>query len=204
MSKPKRPSNRDAAKAASREALIDAAVALIPKRGLDVSFDDLCAHAGYTRGAFYQHFKDRDALLAAILEREGPRVVDSLMGGVKSVLGSGDLGEIAQRATSALSEKSYPIGKHGFIRSHQLLEACARSPTIRRQYLALLRQATERVGTVATHAQKAGLLRQDLDPTAVAEMAVALFIGLRELSELELPIPSAGLLTAWMTMLQKR
>jgi AcrR family transcriptional regulator len=71
-----RPQRRAEAKAQSREALLDAAMALIPLRGLDVSLDEVCAKAGYTRGAFYQHFENRDALIAAMTGRVAEQLLD--------------------------------------------------------------------------------------------------------------------------------
>lgn len=44
----------------------DALVALVEERGLDaVSVGDLCAAADITRGTFYNHFKDKEALVNA-------------------------------------------------------------------------------------------------------------------------------------------
>ncbi|GGF22745.1 TetR/AcrR family transcriptional regulator [Subtercola lobariae] len=52
--------------ARSREALINAAIALVDARGADeISVTDLAAAAGVTRMTFYQHFTDRNALLQA-------------------------------------------------------------------------------------------------------------------------------------------
>src|SRR5262245_35142144 len=71
---------RAAAKAATRDALLDAALAEIAERGLDApSLDAICARAGYTRGAFYVHFKDRDALVAAVVQRAMDRFLDAMI-----------------------------------------------------------------------------------------------------------------------------
>ena len=70
--RPPRPRERAAAKAASREAIITAAIEAFAEQGLDgPSLDDICARAGYTRGAFYVQFKDRDDLIVAVTERYG-------------------------------------------------------------------------------------------------------------------------------------
>ena len=50
----------------TRQALIDAAIALVRERGLSAtSVNDLCAHAGVSKGAFFHHFKSKDELVAA-------------------------------------------------------------------------------------------------------------------------------------------
>nr|WP_255396423.1 TetR/AcrR family transcriptional regulator C-terminal domain-containing protein [Gordonibacter sp. An230] len=51
----------------SKRALRDALIALMEERGFDaLSVGDLCARADLNRGTFYNHFRDKDALLAAL------------------------------------------------------------------------------------------------------------------------------------------
>lgn len=50
----------------TQAALHDALVQLMEQQGFDaISVGDLCAAADITRGTFYNHYKDKDALLAA-------------------------------------------------------------------------------------------------------------------------------------------
>ena len=50
--------------AATRRALLDAAIELFIDRGIDAtSIDEVTARAGYSRGAFYSNFASRDELL---------------------------------------------------------------------------------------------------------------------------------------------
>ena len=54
----------------NREAIIDAAEKLFRDKGVDaVGLNDLMDAAGFTRGGFYNHFKSKDALVAAVLDR---------------------------------------------------------------------------------------------------------------------------------------
>ena len=72
---------REAAKQETREALVTAALAEFGERGLDApSLDAICARAGFTRGAFYVHFKDRDALVVAAMERVLGAFLDAVIG----------------------------------------------------------------------------------------------------------------------------
>ena len=50
----------------ARQKLLDAALSLIREKGYSsTSVDDLCARAGITKGAFFHHFKTKDALAVA-------------------------------------------------------------------------------------------------------------------------------------------
>jgi len=74
-------SARELAKQETREALVQAAIAEFAEKGLDLpSLDAICARAGFTRGAFYVHFRDREELLGAVMERVLDAVLDAVMG----------------------------------------------------------------------------------------------------------------------------
>lgn len=52
-----------AAKAGARQKLLDAALSVIREKGYSsTSVDELCSRAGVTKGAFFHHFKSKDAL----------------------------------------------------------------------------------------------------------------------------------------------
>ena len=71
VSEPPRPGGaRELTKQETREALLRAGMELFAEQGLDVpSLDALCARAGFTRGAFYVHFADREEFIVAVMER---------------------------------------------------------------------------------------------------------------------------------------
>lgn len=53
-------------KAGVRQRLLDAALSLIREKGYSsTSVDELCGQAGVTKGAFFHHFKSKDALAVA-------------------------------------------------------------------------------------------------------------------------------------------
>src|SRR5579863_8421169 len=52
--------------ASARDKLLDAAITLVREKGYSsTSVDELCAQAGVTKGAFFHHFKSKDALAVA-------------------------------------------------------------------------------------------------------------------------------------------
>lgn len=178
------PRSRAAAKEASRAALIAAAMELFALKGLDVSLDEVCARAGYTRGAFYVHFKDRDELMAAVMEKVG-------RGSLAEMLGAGeaeDLATIVRRFVEALESGAHPLTKAAGVRPYQLLDACARSPAIRERYVALVTESTGRLAQVLRSHQQGGAVRDDVDPRHLATLLQALVIGLETIHDVEIPV----------------
>jgi AcrR family transcriptional regulator len=58
----------------TREALLDAAAAVFAKRGFHgASLDEIAETAGYTRGAIYKHFADKEELLQEVCVRLNER-----------------------------------------------------------------------------------------------------------------------------------
>ncbi len=165
---------------------------LFARDGLDgPSLDDICAHAGFTRGAFYVHFEDRDDFLVAVMDRVGTRIVDELLvaGGADGILGA------AQRFIEASASGKYPLMPAGGIRPHQLLDACARSRPLRERYLGLVDMSTARVRELLAQGQKDGLVREDLSSENAAMMVMAAVVGVQTLADLGVPI-SLGTLAA--------
>jgi TetR/AcrR family transcriptional repressor of nem operon len=188
-------SSRDQAKQETREALLRAALALIPERGLDVSLDDICDRAGYTRGAFYVHFADRDALIAAVMERVGRSVLDALIGAT----GQGDeLASVVARFLRGLSTGAYPLTRAGGVRPYQLLDACARSPAVREQYVTLVREAVKRLGESLGAGQQQGTVRDDVRPEDLGMLLVTIAIGVHTLVDLDVKLDLGRAATSLM------
>lgn len=171
--------------ARTRDALLDAGEKLVAARGLDVpSLDAICDAAGFTRGAFYVHFRDRDAFLDAVMQRVGARVLDSLLGPAEPV----DLPVAAQRFIEAFSNGEYPLGERGGVRPHQLLEACVRSSAVRKRYVGLVEESIRRLAMAIDRGKKEGTVRDDVEARALATTLLAAVIGAQTLVELEAPI----------------
>ncbi len=62
---------REESKAATQEKLLTAAAKAFARHGFSgASVEDIAEAAGYSRGAFYSNFKNKDALFLALIERE--------------------------------------------------------------------------------------------------------------------------------------
>src|SRR5579864_4012446 len=74
--------------AENRHAIVAAAEKLFRERGVDaVGLAELMKAAGFTQGGFYNHFKSKDALVAAVMEKameEGGEAYAALIDGAKS------------------------------------------------------------------------------------------------------------------------
>lgn len=188
-------SARDAGKQETREALVAAALAEFGERGLDTpSLDAICARAGYTRGAFYVHFRDRDDLVVAAMERVLGAFLDA-------VIGRGDVAaDLEQavtrfagllRATAASPRARRRRGAPAPLTPvplHRLLEACLRSHAIGEKFVLLLEEAIERLAKTTLASQTAGRVRADLDPAALATILLSLALGVLMALEAGLPI----------------
>lgn len=187
---------------ATRAALVDAALKLFAEQGLDApSLDAICERAGFTRGAFYVHFADRDALLVAVMEKVGARFLERMFAAEPPR----SLAEAAERFVGTITSGDYPLmGKgRGQIRFHQLLDACARSPVVREQYRALVEASIEAVAGLALVDRMSGALRADLDPALVGKAMLATIIGAQTMADLGVEIDPAALARMMLATLKR-
>lgn len=176
-------SNRDIAKQATREALILAGIAAFAEEGLDKpSLDAICARAGFTRGAFYVHFKDREDFQAAVMEHMVGAIIEALLGA------AGETVDIEQSIlTFAAAVKAGVFPQTGVVRTYHFFDACVRSPRVGERFIQVLRAAMKRVAEAMVSGQQSGRLRDDVDPYLVATLLTALVLGAGSMSELGVP-----------------
>ena len=181
-------SSRQQSKQETREALLQAALELFAAGGFDgPSLDAICAHAGFTRGAFYVHFRDREDLVAAVVERALSRFLDN-------VIGSGD----EEHGLEATVERYLAVAAGGFrelggvdlarrgqedaatgVLFHQVLEACGRSAGIRERFVTIIERAIQRVARAARSGQASGRIRGDVRDEEIAYLLALLALGIR-------------------------
>jgi AcrR family transcriptional regulator len=196
----KPPSNRGAAKQDTRDALIRAGAELFAKHGLDIpSLDALCAHAGFTRGAFYVHFKDREELIAAVMESATASFLEAIMAARGAEL---DLSGIIAAFAEAVSGGTFDA--LGAVPLHQFLAACARSDALRRRYVKVIEATRERLAESVRAAQRAGRVRGDVDPFHTAGLLVAIGLGVGTILELKVSFDAKGHARSLDTLLAER
>lgn len=170
--------------AATREALVAAATAEMAEKGLDgASLDAICARAGFTRGAFYVHFRDRDDLLVAVVER----VLERTHAELELDSPTPDLRQLIPRFAARIREgKPAAVGTPAWQFRHTLA-ACARIPKLRDRYVALQRGAVKQVGAAIKAGQREGTVRSEVDADATAEIMVMVSLGIAAALELGMP-----------------
>jgi TetR/AcrR family transcriptional repressor of nem operon len=198
--------SREAAKRETREALLRAGIAEFSERGLaEPSLDGICSRAGYTRGAFYVHFRDRDDFISVVMERVLGAFLDAVIATGRD---GDDLEQTVLRFAGALESGSAGLelpgaaGERG-LQFHRVLEACARSPAIRGRFSAILEEAGERVARAAAVGQRSGTLRPDVDAEAVGVLLVALALGAINALEVGMAFDPARAAGAVLSLLRR-
>ena len=140
-------SRRDTAKEQTRRALLASALRMFSEQGLDgPSLDAICEDAGYTRGAFYVHFKNREALIVAVVSDVIGVFVDTVVQAgdghdlVRSVRSYTTLYRLATEGNDVVSSTTGTVlsASIALKKMHVVLEACERSPAVRQTFAQLL------------------------------------------------------------------
>ena len=157
---------RAEAKERTRDALLLAALERFADQGLEgPSLDAICAAADRTRGAFYVHFPDREALIEGVVERVMREYLDAL--GVAAATGGGPRAIVGAFATLLVEapESDRPFLRLGTRNFHLILDAGARYPRVH--------ELLDR-----TVVQGSAVLAATIGDPGLAETLVALVLGL--------------------------
>ena len=180
-----RQSRRDQTKRATRRALLEAGLAEIVERGVDgPSLDAICARAGFTRGAFYVHFANREDFLVQLLDWVFSSFLEQM---TSAATGEGTLSDVVVRFMAALERDELPLSRLG-ARFPQLLEASYRLPQVRERIRGILLEAIERVSKRALEDQQRGRARTDLAAESQASFLVAAALGAMVLRDVGVPL----------------
>lgn len=181
------------AKQETREALIAAALAEFAEHGFDApSLDAICARAGYTRGAFYVHFRDRSDLMVAVIEHALTVFMDT-------IIATGDAGHDLERtigrfaAAVAGEPRAGGTARPGLplpagVSFARVLDAVTRNPRLEAGFSTLLAGAAARLATLTSEGQTAGAIRPDAEPAQVASLLVLVALGVMVALDVGLPL----------------
>lgn len=174
--------SREAAKKETRAALIRAGVALyMAGEGDQPSLDAICAHAGFTRGAFYVHFKDRTEFLQAVIDDVLRRFVDSVI--VDE--GLANVSETVGRFIDAVRDEG-PLPRSGSLGF--LVRALFRYPKLRERYGAVLATTLQRLAGIISNDQAAGVVRRDVPAKDISTILVTAAVGIASLAHTDVQL----------------
>lgn len=174
--------SRQVAKQETREALIRAGMLLFSEKGVDVpSLDAICARAGFTRGAFYVHFRNRDDFLAAVIDRVLVVFVDSVVSASHS---GHDLSDTVERFLTLASRGKVPLMSQQRLILHLMTRGVQRADKMRARFKALLEDALSRLASAAREGQTADVVKVEVDPDLIAMWLAASALGLTTLINL--------------------
>src|SRR5688572_30310244 len=117
-------------------------MSLFSEEGVDVpSLDAICARAGFTRGAFYVHFRNRDDFLVAVIDRVLTDFVD-----IVTAPGQGgrDLSDTIDRFLTLAAHGKVPLVAHQRLLMHLMTRGVQRADKMRARFKALLEVALAR------------------------------------------------------------
>jgi AcrR family transcriptional regulator len=141
---------RTARRDATRERVLDAAREVFAEKGVfGGSVEEIVERAGFTRGALYSNFADKDDVLRALVEREQSRLLEHLdasLDGVDAALeGALDL-ETALHSIIDNILRSVPIDRHLMLMTSELEIYAIRRPDMPRELLDVNARFRGRIG----------------------------------------------------------
>jgi AcrR family transcriptional regulator len=198
---------RKAASEDTRQALLAAGLAEFAEKGLDApSLDAICARAGFTRGAFYVHFRGREDFLVAVMEHVIGAFLDA-------IIATGDEAHDLERTIDRFADAvaaaqgarapapgALPPFAMG-LAFHRVLEGCARSKDLRERFVDLVEQGARRVAVAMREGQRAGTVRDDVDPEPAGRLLALLALGIVVGLETGVDVDVAGMRAAVQRLL---
>jgi AcrR family transcriptional regulator len=152
-----------ARKTLDRHAWIEAAIDVMAERGVEaVRVEPLARRLGITKGSFYWHFKDRPALLSALLDHWEDARTDATIGVVDSVGGTAaeKLRKLFEVSVADLESLRVEMAVRDWARNDQRAHIAVRAVDARRSVYA--EQFFQQLGFSHSEARVRGNLFQGL------------------------------------------
>ena len=191
----------------SRQQLIDTALEIILKEGIDaLRIEVVCERVGVTKGSLYWHFQDRQGLIREALFEQLRRLSAEQIESLDKAIDSGaSREEYLLRVAGTLVDPFDTNESEARWQRWEMLATARRDPELRKMMADLQRAHQRHLVDISLKAQQRGILRRDVDPSAVAAAITAIALGSNNLSYLDAdgPTPEAwnGLLLLMIDML---
>ncbi|HEX7816267.1 TetR/AcrR family transcriptional regulator [Dyella sp.] len=139
---PRKRLTREESRDQTRERLLEAGAAVIAKKGLaGSSVEDIAAHAGYTRGAFYSNFGSKNDLFIDLLKRDHADIQESMQQILDAGLSKKDL----QTRLAEFYVQAY-CGETSFALWAEARVCSLRDPKFRARLNALMLEKRDTIG----------------------------------------------------------
>jgi AcrR family transcriptional regulator len=177
-----RPRGRPGTADDTRERLVSAAVEVFLERGYsNTRVQDITRAAGFTTGALYAHFKNREEILAVALVREGERLVRNLAHELENI----DIGTdpsihlVAEGLTDPLHTTDRLM--------LEALTMATRKDNVRDQMLPAVNLARDTLTEGVKAGLEAGVIPEGTDPEAMSLVFLSMLLGSTMVRALDLP-----------------
>jgi AcrR family transcriptional regulator len=155
---------------------MDAATSVFAERGIiGASVEEICEAAGFTRGAFYSNFADKDALVLALI-RQGIEfqyaAAERAIGGMKDAPEGLEPAELVSRVLTEF-EAAGRTGRATVLTQQELLLHAARQPSLRGPYLEFANACAQQLGTLIADAMAGGGIEFTLPFADAMELLMA-------------------------------
>lgn len=171
-----RAAGRRESEVSTRELILTAAAAAFADRGYcGVNLADVVEELGFTKGALYFYFPNKESLAAEIVQRHFAAWEPMLPAAIEE---TDDLIEALVEVTHKVAEafRTDPIARAG---TRLSAERNLINTTLPEPFLPWMNRLTDLV----RRAQEAGLVEETVDPKALARMVVSFFYGAQCVSE---------------------
>jgi AcrR family transcriptional regulator len=165
-----------ARRALTRDKLMHAATTVFAERGIiGASVEEICEAAGFTRGAFYSNFADKDDLVLALIQ-QGIQfqyaAAERAIGDMKNAPGDLDPAQLVSRVLADF-QAAGQTGREAVLTQQELMLHAARQPSLRGPYLEFADACASQISSLITDAMTHGKLEFTLPVADAMEMLMA-------------------------------
>jgi AcrR family transcriptional regulator len=170
--------HRSPRREATRQRILDAAREVFAERGvIGGSVEDICERAGFTRGAFYSNFNDKDDVLDALVEREHTRLLAHLDATFIEVDREVEEADSLEAVLSGMVDRilrSIPVDRQLSLIQTELEIFAIRRPEHAGRFLETNNRFRERIGALIDEAMRRYGRELLVDPSVITDAIVAI------------------------------
>ena len=163
----------------TRDRLMAAATTVFAERGVNgASVEEICETAGFTRGAFYSNFTDKDALVLALIRADVVAqyaAAQQALEQAENALGDQPVADVVAQTLARL-DRFGATTREGVLAQRELLLHAARVPALHGAYTDFLQTSSRQLRTLLEGA----LERVGLEFVLPVELAVEVLLATQE------------------------